>query len=52
MRQIDASRHSYDGEKDIKGFLADREFVGRDRFTFLEAERIPFHISSSSGCLV
>ena len=30
--------------KDIKCFLADREFVGRDWFGFLQAKRIPFHI--------
>ena len=30
--------------KDIKSFLADREFVGRDWFAYLLGKRIPFHI--------
>ncbi len=30
--------------KDIKSFLADREFVGRDWFAYLQDKRIPFHI--------
>jgi hypothetical protein len=30
--------------KDIQAFLADREFVGKDWFAYLQAKRIPFHI--------
>ena len=30
--------------KDIQAFLADREFVGRDWFTYLRTRRVPFHI--------
>ena len=40
------------GKKNIVGFLADREFVGKDWFHFLRKEKIPFVIRVKENFLI
>jgi hypothetical protein len=40
------------GQARIKALLADREFVGEDWFTWLQAQRLPFHLRLRRNTLI